>query len=231
MRLRLFTLLTAGSLVAGAAIGTGPASASHRPSAVHRGHAAQAPRANPNLTLLYDQNNNDTGVAIVSQNFEPTYDQYDTLGADDFRVAKGQHWALNEVDVTGTYFNGAGPAASETVSVYADAAGVPGALVKAVTKVGTDNGFGSFVIPVGNIKLRPHKRYWISVRANMDLATGGEWGWNTRTIVGKRSNPAVWENPGGGFALGCATFSNMQTCLGAVGEGPDFMFTLRGTIT
>jgi hypothetical protein len=93
-----------------------------------------------------------------------------------------------------------------------------------VTATGSDSA-GSFAIPVGKIKLRGG-HYWVSVQANMDFGTGGEWGWDGRAK--KTKSPAVWMNPGDGFATRCTTFANMATCVPS-GEGPDLVFQLGGT--
>src|SRR5262245_60984616 len=67
---------------------------------------------------LYNQNDDDNGVGIVSQNFETSLDAYDAQAADDFVVPDGHSWQVKEVDVTGVYFNGPGPAVSENVTFY-----------------------------------------------------------------------------------------------------------------
>jgi hypothetical protein len=178
------------------------------------------------LAALYNQNNQDQGVGIVSQNFESTYDAYDSQAADDFVVPHGQVWVIKAVIVTGVYFNGSGPAASENVTVYKDNGGTPGAVVAAVTKVGTDTG-GSFAIKTGQIALT-QGHYWLSVQANMDFGVGGEWGWETR--LAQRRIASQWVNPGDGFASGCTSYYTTTVCIPS-GEGPDFMFKLKGTIT
>ncbi|HEV8692354.1 MAG TPA: hypothetical protein VGQ91_18760, partial [Ideonella sp.] len=58
------------------------------PGASSAGTGAKAgvkPAQGPDATL-YDQNNDDNGIGIVSQNFEATFDAYDAQGADDFAV-------------------------------------------------------------------------------------------------------------------------------------------------
>src|SRR6476620_11204333 len=60
--------------------------------------------------VIYTQRDNDNGIGIVSQNFESTFNGYDSQGADDFNVKKKAKVA--QVDADGVYFNGAGPADS-----------------------------------------------------------------------------------------------------------------------
>lgn len=226
MRKFLSVIAAGGMLLAVSVAGMGAANASHGASAVHRGHAVvqkASPDANP---ILYNQNNDMNPFAIVSQNFEASMDAEDAQSADDFVVPAATQWQVTEVDVTGLYFNGPGPADSENVIFYRDAAGLPGAVVKAVPNVvGQGTPTGSFRIPVGKVNLNPG-HYWVSVQANMNFTPNGEWGWQSKnTAVG---TAAAWQNPGGGFGVGCTTWTNMQTCIGPQGEGADFMFALRG---
>jgi hypothetical protein len=199
----------------------GTAGAARAPQAKGSGHVTHI--AAPAGTL-YSQNDNDSGNGIVSQNFEASLAAYDAAGADDFTTT-GNGWKIKQVTVTGVYFNGYGPATSETVTFYKDAGGLPGAIGKSKTKAGTDSA-GSFVIGLGKkgVKL-PNGHFWVSVVANMDFSTGGEWGWEARTV--QNGSPAAWQNPGGGFGIGCTTWANMQSCIGISGA-PDFMFALSG---
>ena len=48
------------------------------------------------------------------------------------------------------------------------------------------------------------------------------------TETSPRRHVGEEENPGDGFATGCTSYANMQNCIGALGEGPDFMFTVMG---
>jgi len=194
------------------------------------GHAGKAVpfSLNSGQAVLYDQNDNDSGIGITSQNFETSLDAYDNQGADDFKVPAGFTWKVKEVTVTGVYYNGAGPAPSVHVTFYKNLGGLPNS-AKVVADypaiVPADNGFGSFVIalPTG-AKLKPGK-YWVSVQANMDFAIGGQWGWETRTV--QSGLPAAWQNPGDGFATGCTTWGYENVCI-AAGQGPDKMFALKG---
>ena len=73
--------------------------------------------------ILYDQYNNPGTNGTSSQNFEASFNQYDTELADDFVVPAGPDWSVDGVDVDGVYFNGPGPATTFNVSFYQDAAG------------------------------------------------------------------------------------------------------------
>ena len=171
--------------------------------------------------VLYDQHGTDSGIGIVSQNFESSFDAYDAQAADDFTVSGGK-WKVSEVDVNGVYFNGSGPARDETVTFYKDKNGHPGKTVSSQTAAGSDS-FGSFNIKLGSsVKLKPG-HYWVSVVANLDFGAGGEWGWeNQTTTVG---DPAQWQNSGGGFGV-CSTWGDENSCI-PDGQG-DHMFTIKG---
>jgi hypothetical protein len=207
-----------------AVFGTGAgARPAPKPAAVAKGKVSAHPARVAGT--IYGQRDNDSGVAIVSQNFEASLDAYDSQGADDFKIKnKG---TVKEVDVDGLYFNGAGPADSIDVYFYKANGTAPGGIVKHyANRSYTDTtGLGTFKIKVPKTVLKKGN-YWVSVVVNMDFATGGEWGWGTNNT--QRQKPAVWRNPGDGFASGCTTFSNMQGCIGALGEGPDFSFALIG---
>jgi hypothetical protein len=210
---------SASGLAAAATVGAGLASV-HPVGQVHQFAATKG------LKVLYSQTKTDSGIGIVSQNFESSFDQYDAQAADDFTVpSTATTWTISEVDVAGVYFNGTGLATSENVTFYADNAGLPGKTVKAFTNVaGVDNGTGSFSMTLPTaVKLKPGK-YWVSVQANLAFSAGGEWAWeNITTVVG---SPAAWKNPGGGFGVGCTKYTTETTCI-ADGQG-DHIFVLKG---
>lgn len=226
---RIFGAVTAGAVaVTIGALAAPSANAGHAtPGLIGVSHHGASSAAQPaGKTVLYQNATDDTGVGIVSQNFESAFDIYDSQAADDFKVPKGHTWKIKEVDVNGVYFNGSGPATSETVYIYSNSSGVPGTLVKSKTKTGADTA-GSFVIKLGKKGIKLTKgTYWLSVQANMDFSSGGEWGWETPGT--QTGMAAQWQNPGNGFSSGCTTWQNMQTCTGDV-SGPDLMFTLQGT--
>ena len=229
VRLRLFTILAIGAMVATPGAMAHASSAGQAPGLAHRGVAAR-PAVPGVLSVLYSQDDNDAGVGIVSQNFtDPGFDIYDSQGADDFVVPVGHTWFVKAMTVTGVYFNGPGPADSETVTFYRDAGGLPGVALGSVTVHGLDTA-GSFRLKLSNRGLRMRAgTYWVSVQPTMAFSPNGEWGWETRTL--QANSAAAWQNPQDGFGTGCTTYANMQGCIGAFGEGPDFMFAIYGTST
>lgn len=169
--------------------------------------------APPGSTTLYDQNKDPAGTAVFSDGFDSSQ------GADDFAVPKGHTWTIREVDVTGLYFDGAGPADSENVFFYKDNGGLPGNLVaNCPNQNGIGGGSGSFAIVLSRsckVKLHGGKTYWVSVQANMDFLGGaGEWGWSFS--LDTSGNLAAWQNPDGGD---CPTWCHLDN---------DLMFALKG---
>jgi hypothetical protein len=179
-------------------------------------------------STLYDQNSN-FGYGIVSQNFTSGSfgTVYNAAAADDFAVPAGKTWVVKEVDVTGVYFNGSGPANSEIVTFYKNSKGHPGKMVKSFTDNCTDSA-GSFDCDtrakLDNSAGTKKKTYWVSVVVNMPFVTGqGEWGWVQNTNI--HGTEANWENPGNGFGTGCTTWAPNSQCLGLAG---DYAFELKG---
>ncbi|MEI9929371.1 MAG: hypothetical protein WDM89_02060 [Rhizomicrobium sp.] len=160
----------------------------------------------------------------MSQNFGGDFGDNDAAAADDFFIPKKAVWVVKEIDVVGAYFNGPGPALSESVTVWRGKGNSPGSShVVAIFNniVGADDG-GSFAIPLGKgVRLRSG-HYWLSVVINMPLDPNGEWAWENQTT--QENDPAMWENPGDGYN-GCAHWTEETECVGAPG---DEMFVLKG---
>ena len=98
----------------------------------HANSASTTPTPQPTpCVILYDQNDNAGTNGVNSQMFAPPDAAFDNQAADDFVVPGGQTWTVQQVVVTGSYFNGAGPAPSFNVYFYNDAATFPGAAVAA----------------------------------------------------------------------------------------------------
>jgi hypothetical protein len=201
------------------------ASANRAPGASHAGASRVATFQPTKLGTCVDQSDNDNGNAVVSQNFEKTFDAYDSRGADDFKLKKTCQ--VKMVMVYGQYFNGSGLAQSENVTFYRDMAGVPGGVISNQQNLaGQDDGLGNLTIDLDSpVGLRAGK-YWVSVQVNMDFNQGGEWGWNLNNR--QRGNPGVWRNKGDGFGTGCIHYTAVTSCLAGV-DGPDYAFMLHGS--
>ncbi len=87
-----------------------------------------------------------------------------------------------------------------------------------------DDGAGNLDVTLPATCSLPAGDYWLSVLADMDLATGGQWLWAERSA----QNGAVfaWENPLDGFSTGCTAWTPANGC-GA--SAPDLLFALVGT--
>jgi len=232
MRFRLFSALAVLGLTVGVAVAVGSAGAgTGKPSATGVGTAVPIASPADVTASLFNNNNNDSGIGISSQNFETSFDAYDDSAADDFTVPANTVWRVTKVIVTGVYYNGSGPATSENVTFYTNKTKLPNAVKKAYPNLAcTDNGTGSFVCnlqPAARLSGGPNgKHYWLGFQVNMDFGSGGQWGWEGS--LNDVPYDDAWENPGGGFGVGCATWDQEYDCLGDLGQGPSKMFQLKG---
>jgi hypothetical protein len=216
-------LLGTAALVA---LMAGNVQAGHHPYAAARATNLQPYRVA--AKVLYNQNSN-FGEGIVSQDFTGgSSTSYSSAGADDFVIPAGRKWQITEVDATGLYFNGSGPAASEVITFYSDRKGYPGN-VKGTFPLNCTDDRGVFTCKLpgkGQILTggSSGKAYWVSVVANCDFFSGcGEWGWVQNTKI--RHFEGVWENPWNGYDTGCTTWGRNSACLGLPG---DYAFSLIG---
>lgn len=222
------TVLLASAAVLALSVGSASAKPAHPGAASPAGHFLKQSllHNSPGSVTLYDQTGNDSGVGIVSDNFDSgTFDSYDNQGADDFVVPSGHAWKIKEVDALGVYFNGPGPADGVNVFFYKDKGGLPGKLKAEIDNATFTDSGGSFKIKLGTAapKLR-EGHYFVSVQANMNFSGGaGEWGWETSSV--QTGDPAAFRSSGG---FGCTSWDVMTSCIGSYGEGPDFMFALKG---
>ena len=163
--------------------------------------------------VLYDQLDNAGTISTGSQDFEAANDAFDDFTADDFVVPGGQTWNITEVDAQGVYFNGAGPAASFHVFFYQNSGGLPGTNVYTAMAQPYVNAAGVFQVSLTVPAVLTAGTYWVSVQARMDFSPNGQWGWTDRTV--QANSPAAWQNPGGGFGVGCLTWGVRGTCVPA----------------
>ena len=187
---------------------------------------AGTPSTNAPAVILYSQNDNASTASSNSQNFEAANNAFDNQLADDF-IVPASGWSIDNVTVTGVYFNGPGPAATVHVQFFNNSGTLPGTAVggcdyPAVVPVGGP----SFSLNLAPACVLTAGTYWVSVQANMDFTPFGQWGWTDRTVIA--NNPSVWQNPGGGFGAGCLTWGVKTVCI--VGSVGDLMFSLSGTV-
>jgi hypothetical protein len=164
-------------------------------------------------TLLWNQNTN-FGGSVNSQN--------DDAAADDFAVPSGQSWHVAGVDVTGAYFNGSGPASSEVVTFYTDREGKPGRIYRGPFTLNCTDNDGSFQCILPNPVKLSSGTWWVSVVANCDFDTCGQWGWTENITV--EGSEARWKNPDGNGK--CMSFKPLHRCFG--GSPADMAFDLFG---
>lgn len=174
------------------------------------------------VTALHEQLTG-LGAGYTSQNFETGFDAYDNTAADDFTVPTGATWKIDSIFVHGVYWNGTGPSDSAYVTIYSNSGALPGTPIYSAKLNGADpDGDGQFTIRLTTPAILSPGTYWLGVVARMDFSPYGQWGWtNISTLQG---NPAVWQNPGGGFEFYCSTWGLITSCLGAT--GPDMAFGL-----
>jgi hypothetical protein len=164
---------------------------------------------------------------VTSQDFEAALDAFDSQAADDFVVPAGQTWSVEGVDVDGEYDGG--PAASFNVSFYSNAGSLPGALVcsRPANPFAGGPAAGDAVITLTAPCALGPGTYWVSVQARQDFASAGQWFWQNRSA--QSGSPSAWQNPGGAWGGGCASWGVKTTCLpGQV--GPDQVYRLNGII-
>ena len=173
---------------------------------------------------LYTQ----TGAAsngAPSQNFETAFDAFDCQGADDFTVPANTTWTVNQVNVTGT-LSTTGPPASFNVIFYNNSAALPGSVVQTFNNVATFTGAaGSYNITLPAGLPLTAGTYWVSVQVNMNFTPAGQWFWSNfgGANVG---NASAWQNPGGGFGVGCTSWGN-SCAVG--GNNRNHIFTIIGS--
>lgn len=176
------------------------------------------------LIVLYDQFNNAGANATNSQNYESANDRLDDELADDFIVPPGVSWTINQVDVSGAYISGSGPASSVNVIFYTDGNSLPSTPVATQNNLAFTNG-PSFNIPLAPVVLTPG-HYWVSVVANMPYTPNGQWGWTDRTVTS--NSPAAWRNPNDGFKS-CIDWGSRGISCGFDPAAPDQVFRLQGS--
>jgi hypothetical protein len=180
-------------------------------------------------TVLYDQTFS-SGIGILSQHFTDSgFSVYDSFGADDFVVTDASGWAVSEVDVNAVYFNGGGPADSFNVIFYNNSGTLPGSVACSATGLSYTNAGSGFQVPLGGSGCNlAAGTYWVSVVANMSFSAGGEFGWIAGTNAA--GNSAVWENPGGGIAPTCTTWTSLSSGCFSVPIGNALSFAIVGHV-
>jgi hypothetical protein len=233
------TVLLAGAALALAMTGSAYAAAGHNAAAAGaRGnaqHTIHAPSAG--LATLYDQNIGDAGYGFFSQTLS-SYPQYDEYLADDFVVPAGHTWKIKEVDTTGFYYIGVGPAHSVNVLFWNNNGGLPKGTTPLVEcdniapASGLDTGSFQIKLPKScKVALsggKKSKTYWVTVQANMDsISTSGYWAWMANSGVAGNVSAGDWYGGSvGTLDPSCnVSFQPLPKCTGST---LDFAFALQG---
>jgi hypothetical protein len=187
----------------------------------------------PDLKILWDQRDGNSGIGVVVQNFEANYDAYDCQGADDFVVPEGEAWVLRSIDAVGTHFAGIGPLRSMHVTIHRDSEerpGRPGDILADVAEASVEQigceGCGEYLVRLPEPVEVGSGRHWVALQGNIDFDSSGEWGW--LAAQAQRGKPGLWRNPGGGFGVGCTDYRKQVKCIGDNGQSSDYVFALQG---
>lgn len=204
------------------------------PTVITKGSGIILPSSSP-AAVLYDQTGTPGLNAITSQDFEAVNDIFDSQGADDFKVPSTVSWSVTKVFVPGVYYNctACGPTPTVDVWFYQNSrpTSLPGTQIySALGVVPTIDDSGSLTIDLPTPAVLCGGTWWVSVQANMDFATGGQWGW--ATSMGVLNSESAWQNLGNGFATGCDTSWHQRVTDCVVGDSTelDFSFRLEGTV-
>lgn len=195
-------------------------SVSPSPPVSPSGTATPSPSPSPVCSpRVWDQLDTTGTGGTASQDFEVSLDSFDALARDDFQVTSGEVWTLNKIVVRGQYFNGTGPVDSFNVTV-------DGAVFNNLSY--TQNG-DLFTIPFPGVS-RPRGIYSVTVQANMDFATGGQWAWANRQAQ-QFGFPAYWQNPGGGHQVPqCLNYEKRGEVCGIDPTFPEQAFRIEGQL-
>jgi uncharacterized repeat protein (TIGR01451 family) len=197
--------------------------------------SAGAPAANTPAggdVVLYSQLNNPAGNGVPDQDFEASFDAYDSEAADDFVVTDASGWTINQVTTVGT--TGTPGGATVSVDFYPNAAGggdpdLPGATPTCTyTGIVPTDTLGSFTINLPTSCILPPGTHWVAIQTNQNFASFGQHFWSNRTT--QTGSESVFRNPGDGFASGCTTFMPATVCGVGGGASPDLLFTIVGQV-
>ena len=111
-----------------------------------RGHRLSKPKAP--AVVLYDQYDNPARTRPRRRTSRPRSTPTTTSWPTTSSCPRGQTWNINQVDVAGVYYNGAGPGSDVNLRFYNNACGLPGRDVATRHNLAMTDTGGSFVIPI-----------------------------------------------------------------------------------
>jgi hypothetical protein len=163
--------------------------------------------------VLYDQTSGTPDAGCISSSDFGVANKV-AQGADDFPVPAGQTWQIGSIDVVGGGALTGSPTA--TVTIYGTGS-LPGAQLFSQSGIPI-SGANNLTIPVTGAPSLATGTYWISVLVTDPV----QWSWcEKQAQIGA---VAAWRNPGGGFSLGCTTYTALTSC-GSTGKS--FLFRLN----
>lgn len=190
-----------------------------------------------NAGVLYDQTLGAAGNGETSQRFGPANDTFSNEGADDFVVPAGG-WTVRSIDVLGVITVNPIPPANRGVinnvdiTFYADSSGQPGSTVIASfndVRPTIQDSLGDFTVNLPCEVNLAAGTYWLSVVVDEDLATFGQWFWETTADLSYFGTSfAHWRNPGMAFGNGCTDWTVRTACL--TSSDPNNVFALHDSL-
>src|SRR4029453_4433257 len=168
------------------------------------------------------------GVAeeIISQDFIPDSNRYDSEAADDFVVPDGTTWTVTQVDADGWESSIGQPMPSYNVRFYSQAGALPGALVAERLGQSYCAAGGDVQVAVSPGLVLPPGHYWISLQA-VESESSRSWYWQDRAL--QEGEAAAWRNPPGGFTARCLSWTERRDCSRSYPANADQVWRLRGT--
>src|SRR5690606_2517114 len=139
-----------------------------------------------------------TGNGTPTQDFEPAYNVYDVLAADDFTLPVAT--SMVSVSVAGTMTSA--PPDSFKITIFGDSEGVPGKVV--YSELFIDPNFPvSPTFDLSNCPVLKAGTYWLSVQAVSAFGSKGQWFWST--AGDGKGHPWKIQNTAAGFVGGCTS--------------------------
>lgn len=208
-------------------------SAVHAAPVRNAGVGGTAPTNHGGGTVLYSQLDNPAGNGVPDQDFEASFDAYDSFAADDFVVPGSAvtGWTITSIQTVGT--TGTPGAATVDVTIRQNSVGggdpdLPGAAVCTYVDVVPVDTLGSFDITLPTPCILGPGTYWVELQTGQNFGSNGQHFWSNRST--QTGSEAVWRNPGDGFGSGCTTFAPQTSCNVGGGVSPDLLFQISGAL-
>lgn len=181
--------------------------------------------------VLYSQLDAPAGNGVPDQDFEASFDAYDSFAADDFVVTDPSGWTINSIGTVGT--TGTPGGATVSVRFYANSVGggdpdLPNLADVRCTYTGLVpvDTLGSFAINLPTSCILPPGAFWVEIQTSQNFGSFGQHFWSNRST--QSNSESVWRNPGNGFASGCTTYAPATVCGVGGGASPDLLFSISG---